>query len=116
MYRPSVSLDQFYESIILYYTLRVLACILYMCTLLIFHMFGPPYVRTCHVHPIGDPEWSSDFQNFQDKEMCSTCILCNDIPDPPSVNGHPLEDARYMEWHVSWLIHVTEEDRTNCIC
>ena len=116
MYRPSVSSGQFYESVALYYLLQVIAHIFYLFVKIMIHMAGPPYDRTCYVHPIGDPEWTSDYQHFSDKDMCSPCILCQDIPDPPPVNGDSFEDARFMEWYESWRISVTDEDRTNCIC
>ena len=81
------------------------------------------FVPTCHVHPVGAPEWTTEFLNFSDKEMCSPCILCHDWPERPYVIGDPrpslsaLEgDARFMEWYKSWPLSVTKEDRANCVC
>ena len=112
----SVSLCQFCESMALYHLLQISAAILYMFANIMNIMLGPPCDPTCHVHPIGDPEWTSDIQNFSEKDMCSPCIICHDFPDPPPVNGDPLEDARFMEWYESWAMSVTNEDRVNCVC
>ena len=109
----SVSLSQFYESVALYHLLQITATILYIFASI---MVGPPYDLTCHIHPIGDPEWTSDIQNFSDKEMCPKCIICHDFPEPPPVNGDPLEDARFMEWYKSWPTSITNDDRVNCVC
>ena len=85
----------------------------------IFVQFDP----TCHVHPVGAPEWTTEFINFSDKEMCPPCILCHDWPERPYVIGDPrpslsvLEgDARFMEWYKSFPLSVTREDRANCVC
>ena len=111
----SVSTDQFLESVALYHLLQVAAAILYIFANLMVRSID----LTCHVHPVGDPEWTTDFLNFSDKEMCPKCIICQDFPEPPPVIGYPLEpfeDARFMEWYKSWPDSVTDSDRANCVC
>ena len=91
---------------------------------LLLLLFCYPRDGICHIHPIGEPEWTSNIPNLSRHDMCPTCILCHDIPDPPPYGDpfidprgkDPFMDARFMEWFKSWPGSVTTEDLVKCIC
>ena len=101
----------------IYLLVFLAAYILVFLTTSILDLLHGSIVPTCHVHPVGSPEWTTDFQNFSEKNMCSPCIICHEWPGRPYVIGdNHYGDAQFMEWYNSWPMSVTGEDRVNCVC